>query len=111
MPFKGARLKIKRANKHISDVESGIDRLKKRLVVMAHVEPDTGCEFIKCDFVDAQDADAFDELPAIIGDAVHNLKCASTMRGLKRLLACSLPATGSGLSSRFIPAVMTLKMR
>ena len=77
MPFyKGARLKIKRADKHISDIEITLDGLKKRLVVTAHIEPDTGCEFIKCDFADIQDKDIFDDIPAMIGDAVHNLKCA-----------------------------------
>ncbi len=73
---KGARLKIKRADKHIADIELSIDCLKKRLVCRAHIEPDTGCEFIKCDFEDIEDRETFDDLPAMIGDAVHNLKCA-----------------------------------
>jgi hypothetical protein len=37
----GARRKIARANKHIADLESCIDSLKKRLVVSVHVNPDT----------------------------------------------------------------------
>src|SRR5437868_6559770 len=73
---KGARLKIERANKHISDIELRIASLKKSLTVTAHVNPDSGCEFIKCDFQDIKDRDAPDELAQMLGDAVHNLKCA-----------------------------------
>jgi hypothetical protein len=46
------------------------------LVCQSHVDPNTGNEFIKCDFVDILDRESFEYLPAIIGDAVHNLKCA-----------------------------------
>ncbi len=77
MPFyKGARLKIERADHHISDAELRVDRLKKRLVCTAKVEASNGCEFIKCDFASVEDRNAFDYLPLVIGDAVHNLKCA-----------------------------------
>ena len=74
--YKGARLKIKRANKHIADFESCIDRLKERLVVTAHIEAETRCEYIKCDFTGVEDRETLDDLPGIIGDAIHNLKCA-----------------------------------
>lgn len=74
--FKGARLNVKRADKHITDIELSINSLKKGLVCDAHVNPNTGNEFIKCDFASIQDREAFEYLPAIIGDAVHNLKCA-----------------------------------
>lgn len=74
--FKGARLKVKRADKHITDIELSIESLKKRLVCRGHVNPDTGNEFIKCDFANIQDRESLEDLPAIIGDAVHNLKCA-----------------------------------
>lgn len=73
---KGARLKIERANKHISDIELRIASLEKSLTVTAHVNPDTGCEFIQCDFKDIKDRTAADELAPILGDAIHNLKCA-----------------------------------
>ncbi len=77
MPIcKGARLKVKRADKHIADVELSIDRLKERLVITANVNPNAESEFIKCDFAKIQDRDSFDELAVIIGDTVHNLKCA-----------------------------------
>jgi hypothetical protein len=77
MPIcKGARLKIKRANKHIADLETCIDRLKERLVATAHVDTNSECEYIKCDFAGTEEIEVLEDLSAIIGDAVHNLKCA-----------------------------------
>lgn len=77
MPIcKGARLKVKRANKHITDIELSTDSLKKGLVCQAHINPNRGNEYIKCDFADIQDRESFEYLPVMIGDAVHNLKCA-----------------------------------
>ena len=77
MPIcKGARLKIERADHHIANLEGSIDGLKERLTTSVDVDPDTGCEYIKCDFASIKDQDAIEDLPAIIGDAVHNLKCA-----------------------------------
>jgi hypothetical protein len=73
---KGARLKIERADHHVADLEASIDGLKKRLATTVHVDPDTGCEYIKCDFASIGDRDAIENVPGIIGDAVHNLKCA-----------------------------------
>ncbi len=73
----GARRKIQRANKHIADLGSCINSLKERLIVSIHVDPNTGCESIKCDFASAEDVVALkDDLSVILGDAVHNLKCA-----------------------------------
>ena len=74
--YKGARLKIERANKHITDIELRIDLLKKGLIVSAQVEANTGCEFIHCDFANIKDRDAVDELAVMLGDAIHNLKCS-----------------------------------
>lgn len=74
---KGARLKIERADKHISDIELRVASLEKSLAVTAHVNPDIGYEFIKCDFKDVKDRDtAANKLAPILGDAIHNLKCA-----------------------------------
>lgn len=73
---KGARLKIERADHHIADLEGHIEFLKKRLTVAAHVDANSGLEYIKCDFASVEDRGAFDRLPVLIGDAVHNLKCA-----------------------------------
>jgi hypothetical protein len=77
MPIcKGARLKIERADHHIADLEGRVDRLKEKLIVSAHINPDSGLEYIKCDFAGVEYRNAFDRLPVIVGDAVHNLKCA-----------------------------------
>jgi len=75
-PCKGARLKLRRADKHIEDLEHAIERLRTSLTVTADIEQDSGCEFIKCDFANIEDKDTFDDLALMIGDAVHNLKCA-----------------------------------
>ena len=77
MPIcKGARLKIERANHHITDIELRIDGLEKRLIVTAQVDANTGYEFIKCDFTDIKDRNAAEALAIVLGDAIHNLKCA-----------------------------------
>ena len=73
--YKGARLKIKRANQHISELTNIVERLKKALLVTTDIEPRTGCEFIKCDLAEVEYR-AFEDLPIVIGDAIHNLKCA-----------------------------------
>src|ERR1700761_2257317 len=77
MPYcKGAHLKIERADHHIADLESRVDSLKARLTVEAHVDASNGLEYIKCDFASIEDKAAFDRLPVIVGDAIHNLRCA-----------------------------------
>lgn len=77
MPIcKGARLKIERANHHIAELESQVEVLKERLTVAAHVDASSGLEYIKADFATLEDHGAFDRLPLVIGDAIHNLKCA-----------------------------------
>lgn len=77
MPIcKGARLKIKRANRHIADLETCIGSLKERLVATAHVDTNSGYEYIKCGFAGVEESEVLEDLSAIIGDAIHNLKCA-----------------------------------
>lgn len=87
--YKGARLKVKRANKHIVDMEVVIDLLKERLLVAAHVNAEGGYEYIKCDFATPADREALDEISVILGDAIHNLKCAldhAWLETVKRLM-------------------------
>jgi len=77
MPIcKGARLKIKRANKHIAELEGRIDGLRERLVTTAHVDTNSGLEYIECSFAGIEKREVLEELSTIIGDAVHNLKSA-----------------------------------
>lgn len=73
---KGARVKIKRANQHIADLKTCIDGLRKKLVTGAHVDTNTGYEYIKCDFEGVDVSEALEDMAAIIGDAIHNLKSA-----------------------------------
>jgi len=75
MPIcKGARLKIKRANKHIAELKGRIDGLRERLVTTAHVDANSGLEYIECSFAGIEKSEVLEELSTIIGDAIHNLK-------------------------------------
>jgi hypothetical protein len=74
--YETARNKVIWANHHIADIEARIDSLKECLTVTAHIDPNTGCEFIKCDFAETTQRTVIDELALRLGDAVHNLKCA-----------------------------------
>lgn len=73
MPFLDARLKIERANKHISDLEARVAGLENRVVVTVGINPKTGNEFIQYDL---QDQTVVTDAALLIGDAVHNLRCA-----------------------------------
>jgi hypothetical protein len=74
--YETARNKVAWADHHIAEIEARIDVLKKALTVTSHINPKTGCEFIKCDFVDTTQGAFVDELALRLGDAIHNLKCA-----------------------------------
>ena len=77
MPIcKGARVKIKRAEHHIAELETCINGLRKRLVVSAHIDAKSGCEFIQCGFAGIKESEIIEDISAIIGDAIHNLRCA-----------------------------------
>jgi hypothetical protein len=72
--FRDARLKISRANKHISDIDSIILSLPDRCVGSVEINPETGGQSIKheCQGIDA----ILIELSLIAGDAIHNLRAA-----------------------------------
>lgn len=74
MLLKDSRLKIKRANKHIADIEARIVLLHETDTATVDINPDTGGESLKHDFTDAPAA--FDDIALMVGDAVHNLNCA-----------------------------------
>jgi hypothetical protein len=74
MLLKDSRLKIKRANKHIADIEARIVLLHETDTATVDINPDTGGEILKHDFTDAPAA--FDDIALMVGDAVHNLNCA-----------------------------------
>src|SRR5690349_7827381 len=73
MHFRDARLKIQRANKHITDLCSRIASLPNSDVATVEINPDGGNEVIKHDI---SDTDALIDIALLAGDAVHNLKCA-----------------------------------
>jgi hypothetical protein len=73
--FRCSCLKIERANKHIADVNKLISALPKSHVSTVELNPNPpGNEAIKHDIRNRDKI--VDNLALIIGDAVHNLKCA-----------------------------------
>jgi hypothetical protein len=71
--FKDARAKIERANHHIARLENRIDLLHKSVVSTVEINPDGGNEVIKYDILERE---GITKIALIMGDAVHNLKCA-----------------------------------
>jgi hypothetical protein len=72
--FRGARLKIKRANKHIADLDVAILRLKDNYTSTVEINTQTGHQ----DLVHTcpEFAQAIEEMSLIAGDAIHNLRTA-----------------------------------
>jgi hypothetical protein len=74
MRFTSSRLKIERANKHIADIYAAVRTLPDRYTATVEVNPQTGNEVIKHDLSDGNTITT--DLALMIGDAIHNLKCA-----------------------------------
>jgi len=72
--FSGARLKIKRANKHIDELEAEIADFTKPDFCELFVEPDptTNRQILKFH----QTVPAPESIPLIVGDVFHNLRVA-----------------------------------
>jgi hypothetical protein len=73
MPFQDARLKIDRANSHISNLDVRITALADSDIATVEINPGLGNEVIKHDLGDRT---AIGEIALMAGDAVHNLRCA-----------------------------------
>lgn len=71
--FKSARLKVERANKHIAEIRERVRTLPDAYSAGIEANPQTGQKFIKHVLHDTTIAI---DLALVIGDAVHNLKCA-----------------------------------
>jgi hypothetical protein len=71
--FHGSRLKIERANEHIDNLKTRIALLHKTDTARVDIDPKTGGEFLEHSFSDIK---AFDDIALMVGDALHNLKCA-----------------------------------
>jgi len=72
-PFREARLKLERANKHIVNLDDRIAALPDSDIATVEINPLGGNEVIKHDITDT---DALVDIALIAGDAIHNLKCA-----------------------------------
>jgi hypothetical protein len=73
MILKDSRLKIDRANDHISHIEVRVGLLHKTHASRVEIDPNTSREKLIHEF---EDVKAFDDIALILGDAMHNLKCA-----------------------------------
>ena len=71
--FADARLKIGRANEHIRYIERRIRRLEESYSATFDLHPKFRYPCIKYDLADKT---AIDDISLLIGDALHNLKCA-----------------------------------
>jgi hypothetical protein len=73
MTFSDSRAKIKRANEHIADLQAKIADLPKHYI--SSIQIDAGARY-KAIKYDVADTDFMVDVALLIGDAVHNLKCA-----------------------------------
>jgi hypothetical protein len=73
MVLRDSRLKVDRANKHIFDIRNRLVSLQDSETSSVEVNPATGSERLKHDFTDRT---ALTDIALMVGDAVHNLKCA-----------------------------------
>jgi hypothetical protein len=71
--LKDARLKIKRANDHIAEIRKRLLTLQDSETSIIEIDSATGGERLKHDFGDRT---AFTDIALMLGDAIHNLKCA-----------------------------------
>jgi hypothetical protein len=88
--FHGSRLKIERANKHITDLDQRIGSLPDSDVATVEINPEGGNEVIKHDFGDDT---VIADIALMAGDAVHNLKCAldySWLETVKRVVPSAI---------------------
>jgi hypothetical protein len=69
-----SKLKIERAEKHITDIKNHIAKLPELYVATIEVNPTGGNKVIKHDLRDR--SKHISDLALTIGDAAHNLKCA-----------------------------------
>ena len=72
--FFDARLKIKRANKHIEDMNSALPALEQNYTSAIERDPNTGIQQVTHFSSDLQSQ--IQELSLIVGDIIHNLRAA-----------------------------------
>lgn len=91
--FVGPKLKIKRANQHIADLNATFEAFVKTDFCSLYVEkrPDTCQNIVKFHMTKSIP----EEVPLVIGDAVHNLRAALD------LMACDLVSMHGGTVSKW----------
>lgn len=71
--FKSARLKLDRADKHISDLDSAIRRMPNAYTATIKKDIESRKNIVEYEL---HDCAALEQLGLIIGDAIHNIHCA-----------------------------------
>src|SRR5258706_15448115 len=72
-PFGNAHLKIERANKHIADIDKRLRASLDTHGPSLHLDGKTGEQFL---YYSLTDRYLRSDIALIVGDAIHNLKCA-----------------------------------
>lgn len=72
--FRGAHLKIERANEHIANITKVIAALPDAYAARIYIEPQTGDTFVEYGLNGGRKV--ISDLALIIGDAIHNLRSA-----------------------------------
>jgi hypothetical protein len=75
-PFANAHLKIERANKHIADIEERLRTSSNTYGPNLHFDLETREQFL---YYNLPDRSLRPDIALIVGDAVHNLRCALDM--------------------------------
>jgi hypothetical protein len=86
--FTDARLKIKRANKHIADLETAVGLLRESCTATVEINPETTHQNLI--HTVPKFAETMDDLSLIAGDAIHNLRSALDLAWV-RILEIHLP--------------------
>ena len=73
MVFRDSRLKIDRAKKHIADIEGRIGGLPDAYTARIQLDTAARCRVVKYSLNDKR---VLTDISLMVGDAVHNLKCA-----------------------------------
>jgi hypothetical protein len=72
-PFGHAKLKIERADKHVADIGERLRASSDKYGPGLHLDAKTGEQFL---YYDLTDRTLRSDVALIVGDAIHNLKCA-----------------------------------
>lgn len=89
----GPKLKVKRADQHISQLNELLNTFIKTDFYRLHIEenPDTGVNVLKFEMTKPLP----EEIPLILGDAIHNLRAALD------LMACEIVTLSGGTPSKW----------